>query len=127
MTMQAIKVSGESETIDYTRPGSDVPPGHVEISGTIAGVDVCGGLADEVGSLAISGVFNVQKITEVSFTVGATVYWNATATPQGSGSGTGAATSTVEDYVLGICVEATGTDDDERVLVRLQQYEVPSS
>lgn len=125
--MQATKVSGDAKTIDYTRPEADVDAGSVEVTGTIAGVDVCGGEADELGALAISGVFDVVKITETTFLAGATVYWNATANPQTGTAGSGAATANVEDYVLGVCVVGTATDNDETVRVELKQYAIPSS
>ena len=124
--MQATKVSGDAKTIDYTRPEADVDAGSVEVTGTIAGVDVCGGEADELGALAISDVFDVVKITETAYLVGATVYWNATANPQSGEAGTGAATANVEDYVLGVCVVAAA-EDATTVRTELQQYAIPSS
>lgn len=126
--MQATLVSGTPHTMDYTRPEAAVLAGNVEVSGTIAGVDICGGDADEFGALAIGGEaeFDVVKITETAFLVGATVYWNATANPQGGVAGTGACTANVEDFVLGVCTVAA-TEDAATVRVKLQQYAIPSS
>jgi predicted RecA/RadA family phage recombinase len=126
--MQATLVSGTPQTINYTRPEADVDAGNIEVTGTIAGVDICGGEADELGALAIGGEaeFDVVKITETAYAVGATVYWNATANPQSGTAGTGAATANVEDYVLGICTLAA-TEDATTVRVKLQQYAIPSS
>ncbi len=123
---QALMRSGEPAMVTYTRPGSDVAPGSVVVIGSIAGVDICGGAANETGAAAISGVFEVVKVGEHAFTVGQTVYWNATASPIGGESSSGAATGTVEDYVLGVCV-GLGAEDGETVLVDLQQYAIASS
>ncbi len=124
---QAIYRSGERTTVDYTAAETDQASGSVQVVGSIAGVDTHGTVADGLGSLDVSGVFEVQKITVQTFTAGGTVYWNASGTPQGSVSGTGAATANVEDRVLGVCVKSTTTDNDERVWVELQQYAIPSS
>ena len=124
--MQATLHSGDAQTIDYTRPEADVDPGSVVVVGTIAGVDNCGGAADETGALSISGVWRVAKITEQAFAVGASVYWNATADPAGGVAETGAATATAEDVLLGIAV-GEGAEDGTHVLVNLQQAEVPTS
>ncbi len=108
MALKAKLVSGTPNTMDYTRPEVAVSPGGVVIVGGIAGVDVCGGEADEMGSLAYSdAIFEVEKILEQAFDVGATVYWNATA----GGDELGAATASVEDVILGICRKAAAEDD----------------
>jgi predicted RecA/RadA family phage recombinase len=126
MALEAWLRSGEPDSIDYTRPEVTVAPGDVQVSGTIVGIDVSGGAADTPGTLQISGEWWVPKITEVAFAVGASVYWNTTADPQGSVAETGAATATVEDLVMGVCSVAA-TEDATHVCVRLQQYMIPTS
>lgn len=125
--MKAIRRKGPFHSIPFTR-GSDLDPGSVVVVGTIAGVDTHGGDNGTDGELDIGGTFDIEKITEQGFTVGATAYWNATADPQSPGTAeTGAVTANVEDVVLGIVEEPTSSDDDERVTVHLQQYAVPTS
>jgi predicted RecA/RadA family phage recombinase len=124
--MQAIYRSGDRTTVDYTAPETDVAAGSVVIVGSIAGVDSLGTPADELGSRDITGVFEVAKITETAFAVGATVYWNATADPVGDVAETGAATANVEDVVLGECVLAAA-EDAATVWVKVQQDLVPTS
>jgi len=115
---------GEANTINYTRGGSAVDPGSVVVDGTIAGVDLHGGPANSLGSLCIDGTFEVVKITETTFTVGSSVYWDAAGDPQGGVAETGAATSSTGAVVLGVCV-GLGGDDAATVLVELDQYVVP--
>ncbi len=125
--MKAIRKKGPFETIPFTR-GSDLGPGSVVVVGTIVGVDTHGGLNGTDGALDIEGTFSIEKVTEVSFTVGETVYWNTTADPQTPGvAETGAVTATTSDHVLGICTEPTSNDDDTHVTVSLEQYVAPTS
>lgn len=127
MATQAVLVSGDVDTVSYTRPEAAVAAGDVVIVGTIAGVDVCGGPADEEGALAVTGVWRLPKITEQAFAVGSTAYWNATEDPaSGLADGTGAVTANPEDYVLG-AVMGEGAEDGLTVLVKLSQDLVPSS
>lgn len=113
-------VYGDTESINYTTPETDVDPGAVVVSGTVAGVDVHGAPADSISALTHAGVFEVVKITETAFAVGDSVYWNATGDPQGGTAETGAATASAEDVLLGVCVEAA-TEDAQTVLVKLTQ------
>src|SRR5262245_19530776 len=122
---QAYYVHGERTTEKFTASGAK-SSGDVVVVGTVAGVCTGGAANGELGSMDLTGTYDVAKITEQAFAVGATVYWNATADPVDGAAETGAATATVEDLVLGICTVAAG-QDDARVRVKLQQYEVPSS
>ncbi len=128
--MKATYLYGTQETIRFT-PSGAVTRGTVNIVGTppggIAGVALEDIAASTEGALTISGVFSVEKTTETAFAVGATVYYNATADPQTPGvAETGAATSTVEDAPLGVCIEAA-TEDATHVKVSLGQAMVPAS
>lgn len=127
--MQATKVHDGDTVVEYTRPETAVDPGDVVVVGTIAGVDVTGGDADELGALDISGVFDVLKTDASVFAVGATVYWDATGNPFVGTAGTGAATDADADetsVVLGTAVAAAGAEES-LVRVKLAQYVAPTS
>lgn len=124
--MQATFVQGQQQTIEYTRPESDVDRGSVQVVGQIAGVDVCGGPADDVGALCVSGIFDVVKTDAATFAVGAEVYWDATGDPFGGDAESGAATDSAESVLLGYAVLAAGAEE-ETVRVKLWQDAVPSS
>lgn len=127
--MQAVKIYDGDTIVDYTRPEAAVNAGDIKVSGTIAGVDVCGGAADSAGALDISGVFDVVKTDASTFAVGATVFWDAAGNPFVGTAGTGAATDADADetsVVLGTCVVAAGAEV-ALVRVKLQQYVAPTS
>jgi predicted RecA/RadA family phage recombinase len=127
--MQAQYLYGEQTTVRFT-PSGAVSRNTVNIVGTtpggIAGVAMSDIAASTEGALTVEGVFAVVKITEHVFNVGDTVYWNATASPQTGAGGSGAATATAEDAVLGVCVEAC-TEDADTVTVSLDFGVVPSA
>jgi predicted RecA/RadA family phage recombinase len=65
----------EGAAIDYT-PGADVAAGDVIVQGDLVGVarfDIKSGV---LGTLAVTGVFDFAKATNVAFTVGTILYWD---------------------------------------------------
>lgn len=74
--------------IDY-RPDSDVSGGDVIVQGDLVGVAKLDIAAGKLGALAIDGVFDFAKATDVAYSVGAILYWDdtnhvATATATGN-------------------------------------------
>ena len=67
----------EGHAIDYT-PGADVAPGDVVVQSDLIGVAKREIKANELGALAVAGVFDVAKEggTAVTFAVGDKVYWD---------------------------------------------------
>lgn len=73
---QAVFVQ-EGGAIDYT-PGADVAAGDVIVQGDLVGVarfDIKSGV---LGALAVTGVFDFAKATNVAYTVGTILYWDDT-------------------------------------------------
>jgi predicted RecA/RadA family phage recombinase len=73
---QAVFVQ-EGAAIDYT-PGADVTAGDVIVQGDLVGVarfDIKSGV---LGALAVTGVFDFAKATNVAYTVGTILYWDDT-------------------------------------------------
>lgn len=73
---QAVFVQ-EGAAIDYT-PGADVAAGDVIVQGDLVGVarlDIKSGV---LGALAVAGVFDFAKATNVAYTVGTILYWDDT-------------------------------------------------
>jgi predicted RecA/RadA family phage recombinase len=67
----------EGAAIDYT-PGADVTAGDVIVQGDLVGVarfDIKSGV---LGALAVTGVFDFAKATNVAYTVGTILYWDDT-------------------------------------------------
>lgn len=65
----------EGAAIDYT-PGADVAAGDVIVQGDLVGVarfDIKSGV---LGALAVVGVFDFAKATNVAYTVGTILYWD---------------------------------------------------
>jgi len=85
--------------IDYT-PTSDVDAGDVVVEGNLIGIAKSDIKANEKGALAVSGVFEVVKVTGVTFDKGDLVYWNAT---------TGA-TATTSDTLMGVAAKDAGAE-----------------
>jgi len=103
----------EGASIDHT-PAADVAAGEVVVQGDLVGVAKQPIPANQLGALAVQGVFDVAKATGAgtSLAAGTTVYWDdaanvATATAAGN-------------KLLGKVVKAAG-DDDAVVRVRLSQ------
>jgi len=96
---------------DYT-PDSDVDAGDVVVQADLVGIATEQILADELGALAVSGVFDVPKDTGsgAAIPAGTKVYWD---------DGNQVATATADSNPwLGTAVEAA-SDDDTEVRVRL--------
>lgn len=101
------------DSIDYT-PGSAVAAGDVVVQGELVGVAKKAIAANELGALAVSGVFKFPKaITSGSaITAGSNVYWN---------TATEVAQTTASSYkLIGKAIKAAA-DADTTVLVRLHQ------
>lgn len=67
----------EGAAIDYT-PGADVTAGDVIVQGDLVGVarfDIKSGV---LGALAVTGVFDFAKATNIAYTVGTILYWDDT-------------------------------------------------
>jgi predicted RecA/RadA family phage recombinase len=96
--------------IAYT-PVADVAAGDVVDLGTFVGIAQRAIPADELGALAIEGVFEVNKFTDEAIDLGAPVYWDV---------GTTTATGTIgySEAVMGLCVKAA-LAGDSTVLVKL--------
>jgi len=105
----------EGNQIDYT-PGSDVAAGAVVVLNDLIGVAKQPITANQLGALAVSGVFDVPKATGVSTAIaaGKTVYWDVADQQAKEDSESGA------NNLLGKTVSAAG-DDDTTVRVRLNQ------
>ena len=100
----------QGNTIDYT-PSSVVASGAVVVQGELVGVANLDIPADVLGSLTITGVFDVDKGASV-FTAGQAVYWDAAgelASPDGS-----------VGKLMGVATLAAATGDST-VRVRLVQ------
>ncbi len=68
----------EGGSIDYT-PGGAVAAGDVVVQGDLVGVAKRPIAANELGALAVDGVFDFAKNTGVAYTVGQILYWDDTA------------------------------------------------
>lgn len=105
----------DGNSIDHT-PSADVAAGDVVVQGDLVGIAKLDIAADRLGALAVTGVFDVPKVTGVgeAIAAGAKVYWDA-----------GNSVATTDDNAgankyLGKTVAAAG-DDDATVRVRLDQ------
>lgn len=67
----------EGGSIDYT-PGSAVAAGDVVVQGDLVGVAKRPIAANELGALAVEGVFDFAKGGGVAYTVGTILYWDDT-------------------------------------------------
>ncbi len=63
--------------VDYT-PSSNVPAGAVVVQGDLVGVTRTALLADQLGSLAVEGVFDFPKEVGdgIEYAAGSLLYWN---------------------------------------------------
>lgn len=114
---QAIVVK-DNEIADYT-PGADVTAGDVTIQSTLVGIPSSDIADSELGSLTLTGQFDVVKITG-AISVGVAVYWDATGDPLGGTAGTGAATTTAagNTYFGQSVLAAAETDTTVRLILR---------
>lgn len=79
----------QGNAIDYT-PSSDLAAGTVVVIGDLIGVARTPLVADQLGSLAVSGVFDVVKQSGVALAAGAIAYWNNTTKVAVATDGSGA-------------------------------------
>lgn len=105
----------KGDMIDYT-PGADVAAGAVVVLNDLIGVAKQPIAANQLGALAVTGIFDVPKASGVGTAIGAgkTVYWDAADQEAKEDSESGA------NNLLGKTVLAAG-DDDVLVRVRLNQ------
>ena len=82
----------DGKAIDYT-PDADVDAGAVVVVGAHVGITKVPIPANALGALALSGLFDVVKVTG-AINDGAAVYWDEDGNPLGGTAGTGAATTT---------------------------------
>jgi predicted RecA/RadA family phage recombinase len=107
----------DGEAIDYT-PVAAVYAGDVVLLGDIPAIAKTDIAANKLGALATEGIFAAPKITG-AVTVGAAVYWSATADPVGGTAGTGAATTVqLNNKLMGYAILAAASGD-ATVLVKL--------
>jgi len=76
--MATVSFVQEGASIDYT-PGSDVDAGDVVVQGDLVGVAKLDINADELGALAVEGVFDFPKDTGSASAIdaGKKVYWDS--------------------------------------------------
>jgi len=101
----------KGDAIDYT-PTVDTPAGAVVVQGELVGVTKLDILANTLGALATTGVFDFAKATGTGTAIaaGTNCYWNAT-TQQATTTATG-------NKLIGKCVRpAADTDETVRVLL----------
>ena len=99
----------DGKRIDIVQ-SNDIESGDVVLIGELIGVQTNQIKKDEKGSVAISGVFQVEKKPGFSFPEGQKVYWDNTVKQ---------ATSTASgNTLMGLTVAQTGTQD-RTVLVKI--------
>ncbi len=105
----------DGRSIDHT-PGVDVAAGDVVVQSELVGVAVRPITANELGALAVAGVFDVAKEggVAVTFAVGDNVYWDDTNNYAVATDGGGT------NKLMGKAV-AAAADADTLVRVRLSQ------
>ena len=67
----------EGAAIDHT-PTADVSAGDVVVQGDLIGVARLDMKANVLGALAVTGVFDFAKATNIAYTVGQILYWDNT-------------------------------------------------
>ena len=105
----------QGNSIDYT-PAAAVTAGDVIVQGDLVGIAQIDCAADQLGALAVTGVFDIDKATGVGtgIDVGTKVYWDAADQQAKADDEAGA------NKYLGKTIAAAG-DDDAKVRVRLEQ------
>jgi len=98
----------KGEAIDY-RPSEAVAAGDVVVLGNLVGIARLDIAANTLGSLAVVGVFDVEKATGV-VTLGAAVYWDAT-------NHKATTTATGNPYLGKAVLAAESADEQVRVLL----------
>lgn len=115
----AVRHQSTADAIDYT-PGSAVTAGNVVVLGSVVAIATQDIAANELGSLALEGVFSVPKITG-ALTVGVPIYWDPAGNPVGGTAGSGAATGTAGSLKKMGYVAAAAASGDATVKVILRQ------
>ena len=115
MASTPVKFVHEGAAIDYT-PGADTPAGTVVVQADLVGItriDLKGG---QLGSLAVTGVFDFAKAGGVGSAIpaGTLTYWDATNSVATKNAAAGV------NKLIGKAVKTT-VDADAVVRVRLQQ------
>ena len=105
----------EGGAIDYT-PGADVLVGAVVVQADLIGVTQAPIKSGQLGSLAVTGVFDLNKAVGAGSAIpaGTLTYWDAAAQNATKNAAAGA------NKLIGKAVKAT-VDADTIVRVRLQQ------
>lgn len=105
----------EGGSIDYT-PGADVLVGAVVVQTDLIGVTQAPIKAGQLGSLAVTGVFDFNKAVGAGSAIpaGTLTYWDAAAQNATKNAAAGA------NKLIGKCIKAT-VDADTVVRVRLSQ------
>ncbi|TVQ64479.1 MAG: DUF2190 family protein [Phycisphaerales bacterium] len=113
--MAGVKFRHEGLAVDYT-PGAAVSAGDVIVQGDLVGVARLDIPANQLGALAVSGVFEFPKATGGSeaLAAGTTVYWDAGDDVVTDDDDTGS------NALVGKVVRAAA-DGDATVWVRLSQ------
>ena len=101
----------EGAAIDFT-PGTDVSAGDVIVQGDLVGVARLDIKAGVLGTLAVTGVFDFAKATNVAYTVGQILYWDDTNNI--------VTTTATGNKLVGKAVRAAATTDPT-VRVRMSQ------
>jgi predicted RecA/RadA family phage recombinase len=101
----------EGLATDYT-PTADVAAGDVVVQEDLVGVAKTPIKANELGALAVAGVFDFAKTAGDTFTVGTVVYWDDAAK---------VVTATAASNKLAGKVVRAAASDDATVRVRLTQ------
>lgn len=66
----------KGEALDY-RPSENVNAGDIIVQGGLIGIARLDIKAGELGALALTGVFEINKASGIQFAVGDAVYWSA--------------------------------------------------
>ena len=105
----------QGNSIDHTLDTA-ITAGDVVVQGDLIGIAQVDCVADQLGALAVSGVFDIDKATgeATAIAVGTKVYWDATNKQATADDNSGA------NKYLGKTIAAAG-DDDAKVRVRLEQ------
>jgi len=114
--MQAIYLK-DGDVVNYT-PSSAVDAGQVVVQANLVGIALSPIAANELGSLAVEGIFDVVQAAEI-IPAGSTIYWDADGNPVGGVAGTGAATATATGNTFMGFAQALTAATDATVTVAL--------
>ena len=105
----------QGNSIDHT-PSAAITAGDVVVQGDLIGIAQVDCVANQIGALAVTGVFDIDKAAGVStaIAVGTKVYWDLADQEAKADDESGA------NKYLGKTIAAAG-DDDTKVRVRLEQ------